>query len=594
MGKRIINIVSLTLLVLSTLCTRAQVSFKTIVPQAPVTEGESFSVQYILEESEKYEGFTPPVFHGFRLVSGPNIYYGSVNNTNGLRMKNIVFTLVATRPGKFIIPGAMAKVNGRFIKSNNAELLVISKALSFDKNPGTDLIASGYFLEPGEDPYEKMRKSLFMKVMVDRKTCYVGQPVLATFKLYSRLESKSDIVKNPGFYGFTVQDIINLNDNISSAETINGKPFDVHTVRVVQLYPLQPGIFTIDPMEVINKVEFSKSAVNKKTEQEITEGIYENNDPAGTTANTVTYENSVSTEKINIRVKPYPDKNKTAAFNGATGNFSIYTGIEKDNLAKNEQGAFVITLRGKGNFTQLSAPAIQWPAGVESFEPVIKDSLDKTQTPLKGARTFRYSFIAGKAGNYVIPAISFSFFDPDSNRYKTISTQPAEIKISNTEKKEVPRKQPAPITKKNNYRLIWLFAGVILLTLFIIVLFRKSGKKTTTGEIAVVKPATNVTAEQLLQPTQFSLVADDGRFYILLQKAIWDYLGDRLKLSGSSINKDHLYKAMKGKGLEEDQSRDILNILQECETAVFTKAELIHDKQELLVRTRVALEQIKM
>ena len=45
-------------------------------------------------------------------------------------------------------------------------------------------------------------------------------------------------------------------------------------VRKVQLYPLQPGIFNIDAMEVQNKVEFSKSAVSKKTEQEIVEGVF--------------------------------------------------------------------------------------------------------------------------------------------------------------------------------------------------------------------------------------------------------------------------------------------------------------------------------
>ena len=94
--------------------------------------------------------------------------------------------------------------------------------------------------------------------MVDKRTCFIGEPVTATFKLYSRLESRSDIVKNPGFYGFTVQDMIGLEDNIVTTEIINGKKFDVHTVRKVQLYPLQAGSFTIDPMEIENKVRFSK------------------------------------------------------------------------------------------------------------------------------------------------------------------------------------------------------------------------------------------------------------------------------------------------------------------------------------------------
>ncbi|HLG38758.1 MAG TPA: BatD family protein, partial [Chitinophagaceae bacterium] len=218
MRKNIQNTVLLILLLLSAIDVEAQVIFKTIVPQTSVIVGESFSVQYVLEDTETDESFTPPVFNGFRLVSGPNIYSGLLNRADGSKLKNIVFTLVAIRPGRFIIPGATVKVNGQFIKSNNAEIAVISKAASFKRNKrnSDDLTTSEYFLRPGEDPYEKMRKYLFMKVMVDKRTCYVGQPIVATFKLYSQLESKSDIVKNPGFYGFTVQDIINLNDNISS------------------------------------------------------------------------------------------------------------------------------------------------------------------------------------------------------------------------------------------------------------------------------------------------------------------------------------------------------------------------------------------
>ena len=206
-----------------------------------------------------------------------------------------------------------------------------------------------YFLGPDEDPYEKMQRNLFMKVLVDKKVCFVGEPVTATFKLYSRLESKSDIVKNPGLYGFTVQDMISLADRLATTETINGKKFDVHVVRKVQLYPLQQGIFNIDAMEVRNKVEFSKSAVSKKTEQEIAEGVFPDNEIADR-SNTVVYENNMSTEPVAITVKPTPAKNKPADYNGATGNFRISALLEKNGLAKNEEGDLVITDQRKRKF----------------------------------------------------------------------------------------------------------------------------------------------------------------------------------------------------------------------------------------------------
>ena len=155
-------------------------------------------------------------------------------------------------------------------------------------------------------------------------------------------------------------------------------------------------------MEVVNKVEFSKSSVNRKTEQKIVEGVFESPDPPGR-ANTVTYENNLRTEKIDIKVKPLPAARRPVLFNGATGKFSIHASIEKNELARNEKGMLIVSITGKGNFTQLPAPFIQWPAEIESFDAVVNDSLDKTQTPLKGSRTFTFAFVANRAGNYHIP-----------------------------------------------------------------------------------------------------------------------------------------------------------------------------------------------
>ena len=314
----------------------AQLVFKTIVTQGPIVAGEPFQVQYVLENLDKEDEFFPPDFKGFRFVSGPNVYVGSAYGIDGAsKLKNIVYTLVAPKPGKFVIPGAAARVGDNYVKSKNAEIEVLSKATTNNRGSQMDLREPNedYFLAPGEDPYEKMRHNLFMKVVVDKRACFVGEPVTAVFKLYSRLESKSDIVKNPGFYGFTVQDMISLNNKMMTTEIVGGKKFDVHVVRKVQLYPLQAGLFTIDPMEVQNKVEFSKSAVRKKTEQEIVEGVFPET-RAIEKENTVVYENNMNTEPIAISVKTTPSKNKPAEYNGATGKFSIDAFVGKRELAK--------------------------------------------------------------------------------------------------------------------------------------------------------------------------------------------------------------------------------------------------------------------
>jgi hypothetical protein len=556
-----------------------------------VIAGESFTISYILEDFKDEDEFIAPSFKGFKVVSGPYTNNGTTPDRYGTKpIKNIQFTLEALYPGKFVIDGPSTKVNNRLIKSPDVVVDVVSKKEMPGK--GSQEISSEYFLRPGEDPDEKIRKNLFMKVMVNKKTCFVGEPVVATYKLYSRLTSKSDIVKNPGFYGFTVQDIVSLSDNIASTEIVDGKVFDVHTVRAVQLYPLQAGEFLIDPMEVVNKVEFSKSAVNKKSEQEISEGVYDEKE-SPRNANGVKYEYNISTEKITIHVKPLPELKKPAGFNGATGRFFILTSLEKPQMARNEEGVFVVTVSGKGNFTQLSAPPVVWPGGIEAFEPFIKDSLDKSQTPLRGSRSFRFPFISSRPGTYTLPTISFSFFDPDSNKYKTISSQPAEVIISNTEKKELPKKEQAIVnTRQKDYKSLWIYGGIFLVVLSIILLqFRKPKKESLAKSMNVEKEPV-VSIDQLLQPARFAMVAGDDSFYKLLQKSIWEHLNNKLQLSGTRMNKDELYRMMSEKGMDRELFNSLSDILQQCETAMFTNAELETDKEELLNSTRALLSKI--
>ncbi|MGH2552474.1 MAG: BatD family protein, partial [Chitinophagaceae bacterium] len=298
---------------------KSQNRFETIGPGRPVIAGESFQIQFVIAEADKVTNFKAPLFNNLRFISGPNQYNGSATTPNGIiAIRNIVYTLEALYPGQYKINGAFAMINGKPFRSNDLTLEVIAKGKTEKKPDGKAAgFNADYMLRPGEDPYDKIRKNLFLKVEVDRKSCYAGEPVLAEFKLYSRLESYSDIVKNPGFYGFTVYDMINLADKRVNTEMLNGKLFDVHTIRKVQLFPLQAGSYTIDAMEVKNKIEFSRSMVSKKPEQEIIEGLGGEDHTGAGNENTVMFETTMHTDPVVIRVKPVPVTGGRKGYNGA-------------------------------------------------------------------------------------------------------------------------------------------------------------------------------------------------------------------------------------------------------------------------------------
>jgi hypothetical protein len=168
-----------------------------------------------------------------------------------------------------------------------------------------------------------------------------------------------------------------------------------------------------------------------------------------------------------------------------------------------------------------------------------------------------------------------------------ISNEEKEVAIGLAETNPQPKKRSG---------IVWWAAGGVLLLLSIALIgsITRRKRKEIITKAPLPKTVVPVRIDELLLPAQFALKADDSRFYNLLQKSIWDHLSSRLNLSGSKMNKYELYKAMKEKNLDENQCKAVLDILQQCDAAVFTKAEFADDKQELLNRTKMALEQIKI
>ncbi|MEQ1676494.1 MAG: BatD family protein [Chitinophagaceae bacterium] len=567
----------------------AQRIFQTIVSSTPLVEGESFRVQYVLTDAANGGNLVTPDFRPFRLVSGPDIYGNELNGT-APSTKNYVFTLVALKSGKYKIPGAVFKYEGKQVKSNEVLVEILSRDMAA-KLFKQDASSIDYMLRPGENPREKIKENLFVKVSVNKKSCYVGEPVLATFKLYSRLQSKSDIIKNPGFYGFTVFDMVNLQDKMVTTERINGLLFDVHTIRKVQLYPLQAGSFMIDAMQIKNRVEFSRSAVTKKAEQEISEGLLgagEEAPPEGTEV----VESEMSTVPVSVLVKPVPEKNKPESFAGAAGRFSITASLLKNNLSKNEEGVLELTVRGKGNFIQLDAPVIKWPAGMEGFDPVVRDSLDKTTLPLSGSRTFRYTFVSSIPGKYQLPPISFSFFDTDSNQFKTIAAANLPVEIVNKQNSTTLIQEKKTSISSDSEKAARTALIVVFLLVLGVLLYWAIRKKEKPVIVTEKEKPALPDVVQVLEPVYALPIGESTIFYKKLHEGVWQFLYQRFGLSGTGMNKQGINTTLTLSGIEELSCRKLISILEQCEAGIFTKANFEEDTEGLLAQTRELLEKI--
>ena len=546
----------LLLFFLSLFCQSQQ--FKLIVPSSPIIAGEPFRIQYVVADGKTAGNLVTPDFSPLQYITGPDVYLGEITPaTNYKQSKNYIFTLVASNPGNYTIPAANISINNNRVSCPAA---IITVRPQEGESQGKAKNLPSLFLESGESAELEIKKNLFVKVSTNKKTCYPGEPVTAEFKLYSCIETLSEVEKNPGFYGFTVLDKENLGTKKVTTEAINGRLFNVHTIRIVELYPLQAGKFFIDPIKIKNKVPVTNKLTEKGKEK--------------------VYELSLETENIPITVLPLPEKNKPASFSGAVGDFTITASVEKNTLPANEQGFFVIRINGNGNMIQLEPPVISWPAGTEGYEAVTNDSADNLPTTILNNREFRFPFVCNIPGQYIIPAVSFSFYNIKLNSYQTVFSKETGVTAYKAEKKEKLITESKLSINEQSERAAKT-AGLIVLAIVVLVLlfwiFRK--KEPVEKENSILHYET---AENTLAPVYENINAPDITFYSSLHQSLWLFAAKRFNLSGSEMTKDVLKEKLAESGIATEDRNKLLEIFDDCETRIYTNTTSGKDRLIIL------------
>ncbi len=504
-----------------------QVKFTTVASNQELGLSDYLEVEFVVENARQIDAFTPPDFPGFHIAQGPIQSSGmSVINGNTSQYKSISFVLQPSKTGKFIIPGASATVDGKQMRSNAVTITVHPGGSGtapanpgggnlhpmpqpfgpdpFGPEPGE--VDRDYVLKPGENVKDKIRKNLFVKVQVDRNTCYVGEPIVATYKLYSRLSSESRVTKRPSLNGFSVYDMVDPSSDAVSVEKLNGKSYTVHIIRKTQLIPLQAGNIDLDPVEVENTVHFVKGRQEPRhtgnSIRDLLDQLTDDNNMGPEIDENVT----LDTKPYTITVKPLPDVNKPANYNGAVGSFSIQASLAGRSIAAQDEATLHLVVKGKGNLPVITAPVVPWPAGIDAFDPSAKEEVNKTIVPMSGSKSFDYVFTAKTPGHYTIPAVSFSYFDPSSQSYKLAGTEPLDLQVAPSEKKTkkvagdqlLTAAAPAFGIRLQHFiqdHLEWLFA-LLLLSGVVVYFWRQNLRLKKNGRNKDARPGIQTSATQ--------------------------------------------------------------------------------------------------
>lgn len=576
-GIRLLGLLSL-LFLQSVIAEEA--SFTASVNKSRVAVGEQFQLSFTINTNAS--NFNAPDLNNFIVYSGPNqsssmqIINGSVSQTISIN-----YILAAKSEGKYTIGAGSIKVGSKVLSTKPIVLEVVKGSASQSQQGGGSNARNN---SNGAYP-EDVESNIFMNATVSKSKVYQGEQLLVTFKVYTRLNIVDNALsKAPSFNGFWSEEVPNpTRQSELHAEVLDGIQYQVAEIKKTILIPQRSGSLTIDPleMEVVTRVK-SKSRNNNFFDQFFGGGYQD-------------VKLSIASKPIKIEVMPLPEKGRPENFNGAVGQLNIEASIKNNELKTDEGCNLTYTISGKGNLKLLEAFKLKLPADIETYDPKISDKISVSIDGVKGSRTFDYLLIPRFAGNFTIPALSFSYFDPQKGQYVILPSNDFQLKVAKgqnsdgmtisrgTEKEDVKQlgndiryiktNLPLFVHKHNalfGSSFFWILIVIpVILYLLFLIWFRKYKKETSDIQGTNKRKANSMAQKQLKLAHEFLQKNEYNAFFDEVFKAIYGYLGNKLSLSVADLNKDKIKSQLKSKQVEDKDVAQLLDLLEICEFARF-------------------------
>lgn len=557
----------------------------TVSAPGVVAVGEQFRLTYTL--NSKGDKFNAPEFDDFYVIAGPSTSYNqSTQIINGKVTRNISYTytyiLQSTREGKFTIPPATVWVKKNQYSTNSLQIEVIKR-----KTPQPQTRTPATQSQNNQGLANIGNEDLFVRVLINKSDVYQGAHLVATIKIYSRVDlSGFEKVDLPDFNGFYMQEIEIPPLTSLERENINGQIYGTGVIKKYLLFPQYSGNIIIEPVEI----ECLVQQTVRRSPQSFFDDFFSFNSVRNT-------KKIISSPEININVKPLP-AGAPSSFSGTIGSVIMIADLDKSSVKENDAVTLKITLKGAGNLKLAEAPVVDFPPDFETYDPKVTMNLKAGVSGTAGSKTFEYLVIPRHAGNYRIAPVKYSFFDPGSRKYKNLSSEEFLIEVSKGEEgedgniisgftkedvrylgKDIRFIKTGPIKVKEKGKIIFstpsfllVHTGLFALFLLVYVLVRYSIKRNA-NVILLRNRRANKQAKKRLKSAGREMRSDNAKgFFEEVLKALRGYMSDKLSIPVSELSQENIRQSIEKKNVDKRLVNEFVELVDTCEYAQYAPA----------------------
>lgn len=567
------------------------VSFEVNAPRV-VAVGEPFGVEFSLNAKPK--DFVAPSFEGFDVLAGPSTSTSSsVQFINGKMSQSVnntfSFVVAASSEGEFTIGEASVKADGKTYKTQAVTVKVIKEV------GGNGSAGEQNKKKPESAAARLAEDDVLIVATVDRTNVYKGQPVLVTYKLYTRVAMNAEGQKMPSFAGFWTQRL-NIDSNRWLREEYKGKLYDACPIAEYLLFPQQSGVVKIEPMEM--SVVARLQVKNPRRGHDPFADFFD-------VPQIQEVRRVVRSEELTLNVKALPE-GAPASFSGAVGEFEMQVTPPADEIEANSAVTYVVKISGTGNLSMIHAPQIALPTTFEQYSVKSSESIQTTARGVSGYRQFEYPMIARAEGDFFIPALEFTYFNPRLAKYVTLTAEeyaihvapdasaqsgmPNAALVSGIDKEDIKflgrdirfiKLSEGEFEQRGKVFMfggLWwaVVAGMIAFFGAVVAWLSSYLKQMRNQATLKGKRANKVALARFRAAEKYMKEQNTRGFYEEMLRGLWGYLGDKLNIPASDLTKENVRETLTRKGASVEDVERYVGLITDCEYAQYAPSAGIH------------------
>ena len=338
---------------------------------------------------------------------------------NGVTTREVQysFVLTSTSPGSFKIPGIKLEVDGESLMTLPLSLEVAAAA-----PPAAE-----------DNPEIKIER------VFDKSTAYVGEPILRTVKIYSRVNMSQSRAS---------QDIpemfkkIPIDGERSYRQVLGQYQYNVIEIASV-IVPEKSGVFDIEPFRLTTLVPDPKARSRRR-------------DPfGGFFGGMRRIQKNVISKKNRITIKALPKKGRPGNFSGLVGEFEANSSLSQKSVKTGETSTLTIMVQGRGSVEGMRSPLVSFPSSLKVYDdkPVTKSKADRRQG-LVSRRIYKYALVPTKIGGIRLGEAKIWVFNTKSERYEALKIDLGSLNVEQGDQAIDSASVKNPLAKKEAVRTL--------------------------------------------------------------------------------------------------------------------------------------------